>query len=94
MRECWAAGLKPEDRDLRIVQGIRGLLRAGIAMHHSGLLPILKEVIEILFQEGLIKVLAFPAAGRALQPAGLVRPLMHSSSRALMHLYRCNPWHA
>lgn len=25
-------------------------------MHHSGLLPILKEVIEILFQEGLIKV--------------------------------------
>ena len=26
-------------------------------MHHSGLLPILKETIEILFQEGLIKVL-------------------------------------
>jgi len=26
-------------------------------LHHSGLLPILKEVIEILFQEGLIKVL-------------------------------------
>lgn len=25
-------------------------------MHHSGLLPILKEVIEILFQEGFIKV--------------------------------------
>ena len=52
------AGLKPADRDLRIVQGIRGLLRAGIAMHHSGLLPILKEVIEILFQEGLVKVMA------------------------------------
>ena len=46
----------PADRDLKIVQGIRGLLRAGIAMHHSGLLPILKEVIEILFQEGLVKV--------------------------------------
>lgn len=26
-------------------------------MHHSGLLPIMKEVIEILFQEGLIRVL-------------------------------------
>ena len=52
------AGLKPADRDLKIVQGIRGLLRAGIAMHHSGLLPILKEVIEILFQEGLVKVRA------------------------------------
>lgn len=26
-------------------------------MHHGGLLPIIKEVIEILFQEGLIKIL-------------------------------------
>ncbi len=33
------------------------LLRRGIGIHHGGLLPILKEVIEILFQEGLIKVL-------------------------------------
>lgn len=32
------------------------LLKRGIGVHHSGLLPILKEVIEILFQEGLIKV--------------------------------------
>ncbi|KAJ6394958.1 hypothetical protein OIU77_024050 [Salix suchowensis] len=33
------------------------LLKRGIGVHHSGLLPILKEVIEILFQEGLIKCL-------------------------------------
>ncbi len=26
-------------------------------MHHSGLLPILRELIEILFQEGLLRVL-------------------------------------
>ena len=32
------------------------LLKRGIGVHHSGLLPILKEVVEILFQEGLIKV--------------------------------------
>jgi hypothetical protein len=32
------------------------MLRRGVGVHHSGLLPILKEVIEILFQEGLIKV--------------------------------------
>lgn len=32
------------------------LLKRGIGVHHSGLLPVLKEVIEILFQEGLIKV--------------------------------------
>lgn len=33
------------------------LLKRGIGIHHGGLLPILKEVIEILFQESLIKVL-------------------------------------
>jgi ATP-dependent RNA helicase DOB1 len=32
------------------------LLKRGIGIHHSGLLPVLKEVIEILFQESLIKV--------------------------------------
>ena len=31
------------------------LLKRGIGIHHGGLLPILKEVIEILFSEGLIK---------------------------------------
>lgn len=33
------------------------MLKRGIGVHHSGLLPIVKEVIEILFQEGLVKVL-------------------------------------
>lgn len=32
------------------------MLRRGVGVHHSGLLPILKEVVEILFQEGLLKV--------------------------------------
>jgi len=49
--------LAPEDRELPQVQHILPLLKRGIGVHHSGLLPILKEVIEILFQEGLIKVL-------------------------------------
>lgn len=38
------------------VSNMLPLLKRGIGVHHSGLLPILKEVIEILFQEGLIKV--------------------------------------
>lgn len=38
------------------VSNILPILKRGIGVHHSGLLPILKEVIEILFQEGLIKV--------------------------------------
>ncbi|ORY74828.1 rRNA-processing arch domain-domain-containing protein [Protomyces lactucae-debilis] len=45
------------DRKLPQIEHILPLLRRGIGIHHSGLLPILKEVIEILFQEGFIKVL-------------------------------------
>jgi len=33
------------------------LLEKGIGFHHSGLLPLLKEIVEILFLKGLIKVL-------------------------------------
>lgn len=49
--------LSPDDKQLPQIQNILPLLRRGIGIHHSGLLPILKETIEILFQEGLIKVL-------------------------------------
>lgn len=35
---------------------MRDLLKRGIAVHHSGILPILKEVIEMLFSRGLVKV--------------------------------------
>ncbi|CAM9547544.1 unnamed protein product [Discosporangium mesarthrocarpum] len=49
--------LSEEDRHLPQVEAILPLLMRGVGIHHGGLLPILKEVIEILFQEGLIKVL-------------------------------------
>jgi ATP-dependent RNA helicase DOB1 len=49
--------LSPEDQELPQIQNLLPLLQKGIGVHHSGLLPILKETIEILFQEGLIKVL-------------------------------------
>ncbi|KAI9843895.1 MAG: ATP-dependent RNA helicase mtr4 [Sclerophora amabilis] len=49
--------LSDEDKSLPQIQHILPLLRRGIGVHHSGLLPILKETIEILFQENLIKVL-------------------------------------
>ena len=51
------AGLSDDDRQLPQIQHLLPLLQRGIGIHHSGLLQILKEVIEILFQEGLIKVL-------------------------------------
>ncbi|KAJ3107729.1 ATP-dependent RNA helicase mtr4 [Phlyctochytrium planicorne] len=49
--------LNEDDRNLPQIEHLLPLLKRGIGIHHSGLLPILKEVIEILFQEGLIKVL-------------------------------------
>lgn len=33
------------------------MLKNGIGVHHSGILPILKEVVEMLFQRGLVKVM-------------------------------------
>ena len=32
------------------------LLKRGIGVHHSGILPILKEMVEMLFQRGFVKV--------------------------------------
>ncbi|CAI5969178.1 unnamed protein product, partial [Closterium sp. NIES-65] len=49
--------LAEEDKKLPQVNSMLPLLRRGIGIHHSGLLPLLKEVIEILFQEGLLKCL-------------------------------------
>ena len=36
---------------------ITELLEKGIAFHHSGLIPVLKEIIEILFSRGYVKLL-------------------------------------
>lgn len=49
--------LKKEDRELPQIIKIREMLSRGIAVHHGGLLPIVKECIEILFAKTLVKVL-------------------------------------
>lgn len=49
--------LSEDDKTLPQIVTILPLLKRGVGIHHGGLLPILKEVIEILFQEGLIKCL-------------------------------------
>jgi len=36
---------------------IYDLLCRGIAFHHSGLLPLLKEIIEVLFSKGFVKIM-------------------------------------
>ena len=46
-----------EDQLIPQVQEAREILKSGIGVHHAGLLPIIKETIEILYSRGLIKVL-------------------------------------
>lgn len=45
------------DRELPQVTSMMNFLSRGIGIHHGGLLPVLKEVNEILFQENLVKIL-------------------------------------
>ncbi|XP_042452595.1 DExH-box ATP-dependent RNA helicase DExH11-like isoform X2 [Zingiber officinale] len=49
--------LKGSDRNLPQVVRVENLLKRGIGVHHAGLLPIVKEVVEMLFCRGVIKVL-------------------------------------
>lgn len=49
--------LSEQDQALPPIERLLPILKRGIACHHSGLLPILKEMVEILFQENLIKCL-------------------------------------
>jgi len=49
--------LSEEDQNLPQIQMMLPLLKKGIGVHHGGLLPIVKESVELIFQEGLIKAL-------------------------------------
>ena len=44
------------DRDLPQIQLLTRLMMRGIGIHHAGLLQILKELVEILFSDGYLKV--------------------------------------
>lgn len=54
--EAVLSGMRPEDRDLAQVRTITELARKGIGFHHAGLLPILKQLVEVLFARGLMEV--------------------------------------
>ncbi|OAG29430.1 antiviral helicase SKI2 [Nematocida displodere] len=45
------------DRDLPQIAFVTPKLLRGVGMHHSGLLPILKEIVEMLFTTGALRVL-------------------------------------
>ena len=46
--------LLPEDRELEQVKTVVSLARSGIGYHHAGLLPVLKQLVEELFNRGLM----------------------------------------
>lgn len=49
-------GLREEDRKLEQVNAIINLAHQGIGFHHAGLLPILKQLVEVLFSKSLMQV--------------------------------------
>jgi antiviral helicase SKI2 len=51
------ARLSPNDAQLPQVLTVCEMVTRGVGIHHGGLLPILKEMVEILFSRNLIKVL-------------------------------------
>ena len=50
------AGLDGDDRRALGWDGFVEALRRGVAAHHAGLLPVLKEIVEEAFTRGLLKV--------------------------------------
>ena len=51
-----ARRLQGSDKHLPQILKMKELYMRGIGVHHGGLLPILKEVAEIFFSKGLVKV--------------------------------------
>jgi superfamily II DNA/RNA helicase len=49
--------LNPDDARLPQITRMTDLLTRGLAVHHGGLLPVLKEAVEILFSKSLVRVL-------------------------------------
>lgn len=52
-----SARLNPDDAELPQIHRVFECLRRGIGIHHGGLLPILKETVEILFSQSIVRVL-------------------------------------
>lgn len=51
------SSLSKEDQNIPQIRQLVESLARGIGVHHSGILPIMKEIIELLFQQSHIKVL-------------------------------------
>jgi ATP-dependent RNA helicase HelY len=54
--DAHVGSMRAEDRELQQVKSIISLASQGIGYHHAGLLPILKQLVEVLFTRGLLQV--------------------------------------
>lgn len=54
---CVKKYLGEQGMQLEQVWFLRQLIQKGVAVHHSGLIPILKEIIEHIFDRGFIKIM-------------------------------------
>ncbi|EGR32541.1 hypothetical protein IMG5_078670 [Ichthyophthirius multifiliis] len=53
----FSRNIKSQDLKVQQIQTIKTLMMCGIGVHHGDVIPFVKEIVEILFSEGLIKVL-------------------------------------
>ena len=49
--------LSEEDQNIPQIKNMLNILKLGIGIHHGGMLPIIRECVELIFQSGLIKIL-------------------------------------
>lgn len=49
--------LKPHDREILQIQSLKDILVRGVGVHHGDLLPVCKEIVELLLHKNLVKLL-------------------------------------
>ncbi len=54
---CAILTLCEEDQNIPQIKNMLNILKLGIGVHHGGMLPIIRESVELIFQSGLIKIL-------------------------------------
>ncbi|MES1907920.1 MAG: hypothetical protein MHM6MM_000948 [Cercozoa sp. M6MM] len=60
LHNLWEMAMKRlhgDDRELPQLRDVRALLERGVGVHHGGLLPIVKETVELAFAQSVVKVL-------------------------------------
>ena len=54
---CAILTLSEEDQNIPQIRNMLNILKLGIGIHHGGMIPLIRECIELIFQSGLIKIL-------------------------------------